>query len=144
MNLSIVLNIADAVVAELNAATLSQPLQAARLFVPNFELQDMQALRVSVVPRELHVRALDRARNSYEAEIDLAVQKKFSKGDAVEIDPLVSLVEEIGDLFRLKRLSSFPGAMWVGTQHQVLYSQEHWDQLRQFTSLLTLTFRVAR
>jgi hypothetical protein len=142
--LSTVLNVADAVVAQLNTATLSQPVQAERLYVPNFDLQDMQDLRVTVVPRELHVRGLDRGRNSYEAEIDLAVQKKFKKGDAAEIDPLVAFVEEIADLFRLKRLASFPGAIWSRTDHQVLYSQEHWDQLRQFTSLLTLTFRVVR
>jgi hypothetical protein len=142
--LSTVLNVADAVVAQLNTASLSQPVVAERLYVPNFDLQDMQDLRVTVVPRELHVRGLDRGRNSYEAEIDLAVQKKFKKGDAAEIDPLVAFVEEIADLFRLKRLASFPGAIWSRTDHQVLYSQEHWDQLRQFTSLLTLTFRVMR
>ena len=142
--MSTVLNVADAVVAQLNTASLSQPVVAERLYVPNFDLQDMQDLRVTVVPRELHVRSLDRGRNNYEAEIDLAVQKKFKKGDADEIDPLVAFVEEIADLFRLKRLTSFPGAIWSRTDHQVLYSQEHWDQLRQFTSLLTLTFRVMR
>ena len=142
--MSTVLNIADAVVAELNSATLSQSVQAVRLFVPNFDLKEMKDLHVSVVPRELHVRGLDRHRNSYDAAIDLAVQKKFKKGDAAEIDPLVGLAEEIADLFRLKRLASFPGAVWVGTDHRVLYSQEHWDQFNQFTSLLTLTFRVAK
>ena len=142
--MSTVLNVADAVVAQLNTASLSQPVVAERLYVPNFDLQDMQDLRVTVVPRELHVRSLDRGRNNYEAEIDLAVQKKFKKGDAAEIDPLVAFVEEIADLFRLKRLASFPGAIWSRTDHQVLYSQEHWDQLRQFTSLLTLSFRVMR
>jgi hypothetical protein len=119
-------------------------VQAVRLFVPNFDLKDMKDLHVSVVPRELHVRGLDRHRNSYDAAIDLAVQKKFKKGDAAEIDPLVGLAEEIADLFRLKRLTSYPGAVWVGTDHRVLYSQEHWDQFNQFTSLLTLTFRVAK
>ena len=142
--MSTVLNIADAVVAELNAATLSLPVQAVRLFVPTFDIKEMKELHVSVVPRELHVRGLDRHRNSYDAAIDLAVQKKFSKGSNQEVDPLVTLVEEIADLFRLKRLASFPGAMWTGTDHQVLYSQEHWDQMHQFTSLLTLLFRVAR
>ncbi len=142
--MSIVLNIADSVVAELNAASLSLPVFAQRLYVPNFDLQDTKELQVTVVPRELHVRGLDRHRNTYEAEIDIAVQKKFSTGDAAEIDPLISLVEEIADMFRLKRLASYHAAIWAGTDHQVLYSQEHWDQLRQFTSLLTLTFRVAR
>jgi len=138
------LNVADAVVAELNASQLSLPVRAVRLYLPYFDLQEMKELHVSVVPRELHVRGLDRHRNSYDALIDLAVQKKFAEGSNQEIDPLVSFVEEIGDLFRLKRLASCPGAVWVATDHRVLYSQEHWDQMNQFTSLLTLSFRVAR
>lgn len=142
--MSKILNIADAVVAQLNSATLSQPVEAKRLYVPSFDLPDMKSLHVTVVPRELHVRTLDRRRNLYEAEIDLAVQKKFSMGDAAEIDPLVELVEEIADVFRLQRLSSFPGAIWAGTEHRLLYSQEHWDQMNQFTSLLSLTFRLAQ
>jgi len=142
--MSMILNVADAVVAEVNAAALSQAVQAVRLYVPSFELPDMKDLHVSVVPRELHVRGLDRGRNHYQADIDLAVHKKFKVGDAAEIDPLVLLVEEIGELFKLKRLTSYPAAIWTGTDHQVLYSQEHWDQLRQFTSLLTLSFKVAQ
>ena len=138
-----VLNVADAVVAELNAATLSQSLTAERLYVPNFNLEDVKELRVSVVPRELASTSLDRRRDFMEAMIDVAVQQKFDKGDAPEIDPLLNLVEEIGDLFRHKRLDSFPAAMWSKTQHVVLYSPEHWESLRQFTSLLTLTFKIA-
>ena len=139
-----VLNVADAVVAELNAAALSQSVTAERLYVPSFDLEDLKELRVSVVPRELASTSLDRRRDFNEAMIDVAVQKKFDKGDAPEIDPLLDLVEEIADLFRHKRLASFPAAMWTKTQHVVLYSPEHWDSLRQFTSLLTLTFKIAR
>ena len=142
--MSTVLNVADALVATLNSATLSQPVIAQRLYVPNFDLQDVSELRVSVVPREVSITALDRRREFHEVAIDVAVQKKFDKGDAAEIDPLVSLVEEIADLFKHSRLDSFPAAIWAKTQLVVLYSAEHWEQLRQFTSLLTLTFRVAR
>jgi hypothetical protein len=76
--------------------------------------------------------------------VDVAVQKKFSKGTNEEIDPLVDLVEKIADEFRLKRLDSFQAARCVKAEHAVLYSSEHWEQLRQFTSLLTLTFELAR
>ena len=72
------------------------------------------------------------------------MQKKFSKGTNEEIDPLVDLVEKIADEFRLKRLDSFQAARCVKAEHAVLYSSEHWEQLRQFTSLLTLTFELAR
>ncbi len=139
-----VLYVADAIVAALNSATLSLPVSAQRLYVPNFDLQDTKELHVTVVPREVQITALDRRRDVHEVSVDVAVQKKFDKGDAPEIDPLVVFVEEIADLFKHARLDSFPAAMWTKTQHVVLYSVEHWEQLRQFTSLLTLTFRVAR
>lgn len=139
-----VLQIADSVTAQINAAALSQPLQAERLYVPNFDLEEMNQLRVSVVPRELTILALDRTSSKYNTRIDIAVQRKFDSGSNAEIDPLVALVEEIADLFRLKRLDSMPEARCVQVEHPVIYSHEHWEQYRQFTSLLTLTFQLAR
>jgi len=138
------IDIADAVVAELNAASLSQPISAERHYVPVFDLQDMKDLHVSVVPKGVVITKSDRSRNTNDVQIDVAVQKKFEKGDAAEIDPLVNLVEEIADFFRLRRLSSYPNAHWIKTEHAPIYAQEHWDELRQFTSVLTLTFRVVR
>ena len=142
--MSTIIQIADAVVAELNAATLSQPLTATRHYVPSFELKDMNELRVSVVPKGMVVSPLDRSRNTNDIQIDVAVQKKFETGDAAEIDPLMTLVEEIADFFRLRRLDSFPGAHWIKTEHNPIYAQDHWEEMRQFTSVVTLTFRVSR
>ncbi|WP_413431564.1 hypothetical protein [Crateriforma spongiae] len=139
-----VIQIADSVVAELNAADLSKNPTAQRLYVPDFDLEDMKELRVTVVPREVGYLPLDRATNKYHATIDVAVQKKFSKGDAKEIDPLVVYVEEIADYFRLKRLNSFVAARCIKVENAVLYSTEHWTQFNQFTSLLTLTFELAK
>jgi hypothetical protein len=139
-----ILQIADSVTAQLNAAALSKPFTAKRLYVPSFDLEDMKELRVSVVPRELVIGGLDRTTNRYEVRIDVAVQQKFSKGDNTEIDPLVGLLEEIADLFRLRRLDSLPKARCIGVEHPVVYSLEHWEQLRQFTSLMTFTFQLAR
>lgn len=99
-----ILEIADKVTAKLNAASLSQTFEAARLYVPNFDLSDLKELRVTVVPREIDLLPLDRTSNKVHAMIDVAVQKKFKKGDAAEIDPLFQFVEEVGDEFRLKRL----------------------------------------
>ena len=139
-----VLQIADSVTAQLNVASLSKSFTAERLYVPNFELEDMKELRVSVVPRDVELGPLDREQNRVHARIDVAVQKKFSTGNNSEIDPLVAFVEEVADLFRLKRLDSFHAARCVKVEHSVLYSTEHWEQLRQFTSLLTLTFELAK
>jgi hypothetical protein len=139
-----VLQVADSVVAQLNGADFEHEFIAERLYVPNFDLEDMKELRVSVVPRDVELLPHDRNHNKYHCRVDVAVQKKFSKGTNEEIDPLVDLVEKIADEFRLKRLASFQAARCVKAEHAVLYSSEHWEQLRQFTSLLTLTFELAR
>ena len=142
--MAVITDVAEALVAELNAASLSLPLTAARHYVPSFELPDMKDLHVSVVPKGVVITKSDRSRNTNDFQIDVAVQKKFEKGDAAEIDPLMTLVEEIADFFRLRRLTAYPNAHWIKTEHAPIYSQEHWDELRQFTSVLTLTFRVVR
>ncbi len=139
-----ILQIADSVTAQLNAASLSQTFEAERLYVPNFDLEDMKELRVSVVPREVNFLPMDRSLSRYHGKIDIAVQKKFTDGDNAEIDPLVGLVEEIADTFRLKRLDSLVAARCIEVENSVLYSTEHWEQLRQFTSLLTMTFELAK
>lgn len=139
-----VLQVADSVVAQLNAATFDHEFIAERLYVPNFNLEDLKELRVSVVPRDVELLPLDRVHNRFHCRVDIAVQKKFNKGTNEEIDPLVGLVEKFADLFRMKRLDSFQAARCIKAEHNVLYSSEHWEQLRQFTSLLTLTFELAR
>jgi hypothetical protein len=47
------IEIADAVVAALNGATLGQPVSAERYYLPEFDLKDMDTPHVSVVPAEL-------------------------------------------------------------------------------------------
>ena len=142
--MSLIVDVAEALVVELNAGSFSQSLSAQRHYVPSFELPDMADLHVSVVPKGMAIANSDRTRNSHDVQIDVAVQKKFEAGDAAEIDPLMDLVEEIADFFRLRRLSSYPNAHWIKTEHKPIYAQEHWDELRQFTSVLTFTFRVVR
>ncbi len=53
----------------------------------------MKELRVTVVPGTWSSCPLDRAHNKYHCRVDIAVQKKFSKGTNAEIDPLVDLVK---------------------------------------------------
>lgn len=97
-----VLQVADSVVAQLNAADFDHEFIAERLYVPNFDLEDMKELRVSVVPRDVELLPHDRNHNKYHCRVDVAVQKKFTGGSNEEIDPLVDLIEKIADEFRLK------------------------------------------
>ncbi len=135
--------IADAVTAELNGHSFSQPFTAQRLYLPVFDLQSMSELKVTVVPRGISSSSLDRSRDSFEYQIDVAVQKKTAT-DVPTIDTLMLLVEEIGDHFRSNPLSSYPGARCTNVENAPVYAPDHLQELRQFTSVLTLTFRLWR
>jgi hypothetical protein len=141
--LATIIQIADAVVAQLNAATFSQPLTAARHYAPSFNLPDMKTLHVTVVPRGISSTSLDRRRDTFSYEIDLAVQKKTDMVQA-SLDALMTLVEEIADHFRVGPLASFPDARCMDVKNAPVFSPEHLDEFRQFTSVVTLTFRLVR
>ena len=142
--MAVITDIADAVAAEINAGSFSQPVDAKREYLPHFDLEDMQTLRVTVVPKSVTTLPGGRGHNQHDYAIDVAVQQKLQTADNTEIDALMLLVDEIGDHFRFKRLSSYPNAMWLKTENQPVYAQEHLQEMRQFTSVLTLTFRVMR
>jgi hypothetical protein len=137
-------DIADAVVTELNGHTFSQALAAVRYYRPVFDLGEMQTLHVSIMPKGVTIERADRSHNQYDFAIDVAVQKKFESGNNTELDALMSLVEEIADFFRMRRLTSCSSAIWVRTDNVPVYAPEHMEEFRQFTSVLTLTFRVVR
>ncbi len=140
--MSLILQVADAVVAELTAETFSQPLSVSRSYLPRVELTDLKILRVTVVPSSITVAAASRSQTQRDVAIDVAVQKKLGQEQNVALDPLLALAEEIAEHFRAKRLDSFPGALCVKTEFKPIYAPEHIEQLRTFTSVLTLTFRV--
>jgi hypothetical protein len=141
--MAVIIEIADAVVAQLNGATFSQPLTAERHYQPNFELSEMSELKVSVVPRSLAGKALDRRRDGVDYQIDVAVQKRTDMTPA-SLDALMTLVEEIADHFRKQPLANYTEARCTEVKNEPVYALEHLDELRQFTSVLTLTFRVWR
>jgi hypothetical protein len=138
-----ILDLADAVVEQLNTTPFSQPLVAVRHYQPLFELSEMAELRVSVVPRSVASKALDRGRDDFDFKIDVAVQRKVEPSKE-NLDALMELVEEIADHLRSHRLVSFPQARCIEVANEPVYAMEHLEEFRQFTSVLTLTYRVWR
>ena len=146
---AITIEIADAVVAALNAARLSQSFTAVRHYLPEFDLKEMETLHVSVVPAELDEETSDRTRDKAEYKIHVAVQKRVAKQDppgidTAAVDALMQLVEEIDDLFRHKRLTGYEQASWAKTENKPIFDPKHLKEHGQFTSLLVFTFRVTR
>ncbi len=136
-----IIDIADSVVAELNAATFSQPVSAVRHYAPQFDATEMTTLHVTVVPKGLSSQMLDRSRDTFEYLVDVAVQQKVDQANP-PLDELMTLVEEIANHFRARALASFPNARCIEVKNEPVYSPEHLTEFGQFTSVLTLKFRV--
>jgi hypothetical protein len=141
---SVIVNIADAVVAELNASGLLPGVTAQRAYRPTFVLEEMKDLHVTVVPRGVEMSGVSRSMVQSDVQIDIGVQKKPMELVQAELDGLMALVEQIADHLRGRRLTGAPDASWVKTENNPIFAAEHLEQLRQFTSVLTVTYRVLR
>ena len=138
--MALIPDIAEAVVAALNGHTFSQPFTAQRAFRPVFDLAEMKDLHVTVVPKGVELSTAGRGLAQSDVQIDIGVQKKLAAGENAEIDALMGLVQEVAEFVRAT--GRFGDAAWIKTENMPIYSQEHLGELRQFTSVLTLTLRV--
>ncbi len=145
--MSLVVDIADAVAAELNAApggTFSQPVSAQRLVLPEFELAELTELKVSVVPKSVEISGSTRAMRQYDIAVDVGIQKKLGKDLDTEVAALGTLVDEMADYLRKKTLGAAPFAVWIGIDNDPVYAPEHLAEQRVFTSVLTVTYRAMK
>jgi hypothetical protein len=137
---SIIADIADAVVAALNGHQFSQEFTAMRAYRPEYDLRELADLRVTVVPKSVEMTTAGRGLAQSDIQIDLAVQRKLSSGDNAEIDALMGLVQEVAEFIR--STGRFGDAVWVKTENSPIYAPEHLGEMRLFTSVLTVTLRV--
>ena len=140
--MSRITDIADAVVAELNAGSFSETLGAERAYQPTFDLKEMKDLHVTVVPKSVTTAVASRADDQVDFAIDIGIQKKLGSDAGAEADVLMALVAEIAAFLNRRRLATAPDVIWVSTANEPIFSPEHFEQLRQFTSVLTVTYRA--
>ena len=134
-------DLADLLVAALNAETFSESFTAERRAIPRFNLEELKDLTVTVVPRTLETTMLTRKHDMHQIALDIAVQKKVESDDNDELDSLLNLVQEIADAVNRTDLG---GAKWIKTENDPIYAPDHLHEKRVFTSVLTLTYSVVR
>ena len=139
----LLLQVAEAVTYEINLGSYSQSVTAVRFYQPRFNLADMDTLHVSVVPRSITEKQLSRALVSYDCGIDVGIQQR-SPMDQPTLDALTKLVAEIADRLRSNPLTAMPDARLMALNNEPVFAPDHLDELRQFTSVLSATYRVWR
>ena len=130
--MSEVLKIAEAVAAEL------AEYHAEVVFFPEFELRELDEMRVVVVPLATEYKTLSRAAHEELLKVQIGFLKR---GCEDNLPDLLRLVEGLGLGFLNKKLA---GATCVCVAYNPIYSAEHLRERGQFTSVIELTFKLIR
>ena len=142
--MSLLTDVADAVVAELNAQAFGQQFTAVRLWNPRRPLADLSTLRVDVVPSQPSVQSEQADRDVYrnDVSIDVAVRKQVDIDDTDAMDVLAELVEEIAEHLQRNKLTDQPHAELRNTEMLAIADAEYQHTKRVFFAAATLTYRV--
>ena len=136
------IDIADAIVAELQGGSFSEPLTVTRRVLPEYELSELKALTVTVVPKSVGIANITRESSSYEVAVDIGIQQKIGKDTDAEVARLSGIVSELVTFLNRQKLASFPAAQFMKIANEPVYAPEHLSEKRLFTSIVTLTYRV--
>ncbi len=136
-----IISIADDVVTVINGGSFTIPdvFTAERLFVPEFKLEDISSLKVSVLPANMPEIITARSQSQRDFVIMIGIQKK-TDNLTTDFDDLVEFVEEINALFRFEKLP-VTEVSWIASETDPVYDPDYATQINTFTSVLSLTFR---
>ncbi|MBA3936829.1 MAG: hypothetical protein H0X38_05155 [Planctomycetes bacterium] len=134
-------DVAAALVGELRDLGFPSSVVLQRAYLPLTELGEVEALHVTVLINGRTTTMAGRGRMQIDHRLELAVQQRLGSDDPSAVDSLLDLVEDLTRTLSARRLAEAPDAVWVQAEHAPLVATEHLHELRQFTSLLTLTYR---
>ncbi len=124
-----VLELAEKVCKEL------EKYHAEMILVPEFELYELEKMRIIVVPVATEYKILSRSSHEELLKVQIGVLKRCKEDDIVE---LLAFVSQIGLDFLHKNLD---GANCLSVRFNPIYSTEHLRERNQFTSVIELTFK---
>jgi len=150
--MSVHTDIADAVVAQLNDASLSQDFTAVRKHRPQKKRADAATLAVTVIPFGWTMQShADRSRTQDDYTIDVVVQKSVSPTAAGEhdedaLDELDTLFEEIAQHLKSnRRPPTYATASWIRSEtlpeSEAGYVREHLEHAHEYVGILRTTYR---
>jgi len=114
---SLLTDMADAIVTELNSQEFSLGFRASRVNVPSEKLEDLSRLYVEVVPRARVKTQILRDRYQFDMSFLIGIRKALNSDANSESDPLIALGEEIDEHFVGGLImDSFPDAKCKGSE----------------------------
>ncbi len=137
-----IVQIADALVANLQEKQFSLPFVCERQYFPVRELKDYGVLRVTVIPVTWERSGGSRGDDEVDHTIEIDIQQQLSgpkQLEGPEGDALMALVEEIANFLSPLELSELAAPAVTAVTAATLLDRTHWQQHRLFTAALRVT-----
>jgi len=141
-----IITLADAVKDELNAGAFSQDFTAVRGYLERKKLEEMSDVYVLVNPTarvETEPGSRDIDRNTY--RINVTILKKISSKANAQVDPLITLTDEIYRHFRIISIDNNAlGEQFFcqGVENEPLYGQDELKESSLYRGVISLFFRT--
>jgi len=137
--MKVAIDIADAIVTELSSGSFSEPLAVTRRVLPEFELAELKALTVTVVPRSVQITNATRDATAYAVAIDIGIQQKISKDTDTDVARLSGIVSELVAFLNRRTLTT---ARFKSIANEPVYAPEMLSEKRLFLSVVTVTYTL--
>ncbi len=109
--------------------------EAKLLFVPEFELHELDKMKIVVVPTATEYKMLSRISHEELLKVQVGILKRCTEDDVSE---LLEFSQELGLSFLNKKIDK---AVCLSVAFNPIYSAEHLRENNQFTSVIELTFK---
>lgn len=151
---AIVVQVADAIVAQLLASSLiDEGCEPRRSWADwSEDVVENDRLHVDVVPADWQCELETRGHVQWTDAVDIGIRRKFDAQELdittgrvirAEVDRLAKLVEDVAEFFMSDRLTSVPEASWMQTRVKLPYSREML-RAKMFLGIVTVSFRYQR
>ncbi len=130
--MSEIINIAEKLCEEL------AEYNAELLFVPEFELHELEEMKIVVVPIAAEFKSLSRASHEELLKVQIGILKRCTEDDVSE---LLDFSQDLGLSFLNKKIDK---ATCLSVTFNPIYSAEHLRERNQFTSVIELSFKLVK
>lgn len=137
--MSVISDVLDDVVSTINAGSLG--VTAEKKYIPQLKLSEVVTSdQVFVTPGDTAY--INHTRSSTRREVQILVIVMSKTADNGDVEAALDLVEDIAGLFDRDTSMPASSALWGNAENDPVYLRSNMEEMRQFTSVLTLTFNV--
>ncbi len=135
-------DVADAVTAQLNNASLGQTFTAERTYSPSYVVDEQPGLKVFVVPSSQALAFATRSEDERSYTVMIGVYNAIT--DAASIDAMLDFVEGVMDCLNTNGRVTNPDGVLMDIKNEIAFEPSLLNQDNLFVTVVEVTYRLLR